>query len=525
MKVTLIQIDLVMGSRVLLSVLNEKEYEVKALQINIRYTDTLTEDDLDVIYEYVADSDVVGISFNTFYVFQAQQLANYLKKKGVKHIIVGGNHATALPDEVMAYSDIAVRYEAEITLPLVLNAIKAGSGLLEIKGISYKHDGNVFHNSDAPEIVWELDCLPFQSVDTELIKYFSLEKKLYTPRKDELFPYSGNTYFMLTSRGCPFGCSYCSNSLYHKIDKRFGTVRKRSVSNIIAEMEYALSDGFKSFHIVDDHFFSFTSEELKHFNSEYKKRIKKSFFIVGLNPNNFRSPSAERKLNLLLDCGLCGIRIGIQSGSDKTLRIFKRRYKSEEIPKLLSAVERNRKTIWNSPHDKLHVALDFICDAVWETEEDKIATIRLAQRILTQYSIYFYTLVYLPGTELYDLALKNGWIDDRIKDIYLRGIAGVDDNMYNRVLFLIAITKERGVTLSKGLIDGILELSGRDPDLAKEIINSIIDSSNRVEQFHEANHPKHAGMHPRLKGFNEWTKTKGRRGRKVLFRSYHEPYG
>ena len=66
MKITLIQIDLVMGSRVLLSVLRDKGYEAKALQINTRYTDLLTSEDMDIIHAYAADSDVVGLHSTRF---------------------------------------------------------------------------------------------------------------------------------------------------------------------------------------------------------------------------------------------------------------------------------------------------------------------------------------------------------------------------------------------------------------------------------------------------------------------------
>jgi hypothetical protein len=132
--------------------------------------------------------------------------------------------------------------------------------------------------------------------------------------------------------------------------------------------------------------------------------------------------------------------------------------------------------------------------------------------------------VYLPGTEIYTEAVKNNWIDDNEKDIYLRGIAGVDDNIFNRILFLVAVTKERSITLSEKLIDHILEVAMSDIDTAKEIINSIIDCINSVEAYHRID-LEHAALHPYLRGFNEWIKTTGQIGRKVLFRSYHEPYG
>ena len=524
MRIAFIQIDLVMGSRILISLLKEKGHEVKALQINIKYIDTLDEEDLSDIFDYVAGSEAICLSFNTFYAIVAEKLAQYLKIKGIPHVITGGNHATALPDEVIQYSDIVVIYEAEITLPKVIECLETRGDLSGINGIIYKRDDEVIRTSEAPDIVWDLDSIPFQCIDTNIIKYFDKVKKIFTPEITELFPHSRNTYFILASRGCPFLCTYCSNSLYHRLDNKFKKIRKRSIPNIISEMEYALSHGFTSFYITDDNFFSFTLEEITRFNTAYKKKIRKPFSVVGINPNNFRSPSSEEKLKLLLDCGLSDIRIGVQSGSNRTLSIFRRGYTADEARDLVKIVEPYTQTIWDPPYDQLNIALDFICDAPWETDEDRIATITLAQHILERYSIFFYTLVYLPGTDVYRQACLNGWVDNNEKDIYLRGIAGVDDNIFNRILFLIAVIKERGFTLPCSVIEYILETSQSDQKMAYLLIDAFIQTVSSVEDHHGVN-LKHAALHPYLSGFIEYTKKYGDVGRKVLFRSYHEPYG
>lgn len=524
MNVTLIQIDLILGARVLLKLLKDMGHNAKLLQINIRYVDILSEDDMQIIYDYVIDSDMVGLSFNTFYAPIARTLAMFLKKKGVKYLICGGNHATAFPEEVIEYCDIVVKYEAEKTLIEIMDNINDLERLKNIHGIIIKSSDAVHFSDKPPEIVWQLDTIPFQSLDMDLIKFFDLERKIYTPQKTNLFPLAENIYFLLASRGCPFTCTYCSNSLYHSLDKNFSKVRKRSISNIISEMEYAVENGFTSFYITDDNFFSFGLDELKEFNMQYKSKIKKPFSVVGINPNNFRSPSTEEKLSLLIDCGLSDIRVGIQSGSEKTLKYFKRGYKADDVIRLLNPLERHRKTIWPHPYDKLNIALDFICDSPWEADEDKIATIKLALKILKQYSIFFYTLVFLPGTELYHQALESKWIDDNYKDIYFRGIAGVNDNIFNRLLFLIAVMKEREITISEKMVDHVLDVAKHDLNMAQLIINSLLQSITMSEQYHKVN-LNHAALHPYLTGFNEWVKTAGEIGKKVLFRSYHKPYG
>ena len=524
MKISFVQIDLIMGSRILMSVLKDLGHEINALQINIKYIDTLDEEDLSAIFEYVKGSEAICLSFNSFYSVIAEKLARFLKNKGISHIISGGNHATALPEEVISYSDIVIMFEAEITLPAVIECLEKGGDLSTIKGIMYSQDGKVIQTTRAPEIVWDLDSLPFQCIDTETIKFFDTDKKIYTPETGELFAHSNNSYFILASRGCPFSCTYCSNSLYHSLDKKFKKIRKRSIPNIISEMEYGLSHGFTSFFITDDNFFAFSLDEINQFNKAYKEKIHKPLSISGINPNNFRSHNAEQKLKLLLDCGLSDIRIGVQSGSNKTLEMFHRGYTAEEVHDLLTIIENHEKTIWDPPYDHLRIALDFICDSPWETDDDKIATIMLAQHLLKHYSIFFYSLVYLPGTDVYREACLNGWVKNSEKDIYLRGIAGVDDNIYNRILFLIAVTKERGFTIPDPIISHILELGRSDQSMAYLLIDAFIKSVSSVEQYHNVN-LKHATLHPYLSGFNEHTKQFGEIGRKVLFRSYHDPYG
>ena len=93
-------------------------------------------------------------------------------------------------------------------------------------------------------------------------------------------------------------------------------------------------------------------------------------------------------------------------------------------------------------------------------------------------------MIYLPGTKIYSQALEEGWIDDKVKDIFLKGIAGVEDNIYNRILFLIAVTKERGVTVPDRLLDHILEAARKNNGLSEEFIDFVISCINTVEKHH-----------------------------------------
>ncbi len=520
MKILLISIDLVLGTRILINVLKKYNFKVQNLQITeMKYIDTFSAGALRKIYEFSKGYDVVGLSFNSFNSIVAAQLGKYLKSKGIKWLIAGGPHTTAIPEEVMTYADIAVIYEAELTLPKLLE--KINNSFRDINGIVFKDENGQIVNTGCPKIESNLDNIPFQSISHEDITYYNFTNGAFEkPTIDKLFPHGGRNYFIMTSRGCPFKCTYCCNNLFRKLNKDFMRVRKRSVQNVILEMEMAKQASFKGFFICDDNFLAFTREEIEIFSKLYRTRINLPFAIAGLNPNNMRAKNSREKIGLLLNSGLSDIRIGVQSGSNKTLEKFRRNYTSEELPKLLSVFE-NRKTVWRKPYDKLRIAVDFICDSPWENEEDKLETLKLANSLLTTYGVFFNTLTYFPGTDIYELALKEGWVKDRERDIYLRSIVGVEDNIYNRLLFLIAILKERGSKIPEGII---LWLCKGDPELSKKFIDFLIQTVNDVERHHCFN-TAHLTIHPYLKGFNKWKKTFGQKGKRILFRSYHEPYG
>jgi len=525
MKMLFISIDLVMGTRVLVNVLKAKDFKAHSLEINrMRYLDTFSEKAMDNIYRFSAGYDVVGLSFNSFNSVIAAQLGKYFKSRGVKWLITGGHHATAAPEEVIPYSDIVAIYEAELTLPKLLAHLKEGRPLDEVPGIIFKDKKGKIVNTGCPTIENNLDNIPFQSCSPEDITYYDFKTdKFDKPAFDSLFPHGGTNYFIMASRGCPFRCTYCSTNLLRKLNKDFMKIRKRSVPNVISEMEAAKQLGFKGFYICDDNFLAYTMEEIEEFVKLYRQKLGLPFGIIGLNPNNMRAANSAKKIDILLDSGLSDVRIGIQSGSNKTLKMFKRSYNAEELPGLLSAFK-DRKTIWKSPHDKLRIVVDFICDSAWEDEKDKIDTLKTANDLLPIYGIQFNTLIYLPGTDVYEMALEKGWLKDKEKDIYLRGIVGIEDNIYNRLLYLIAVLKERGSRLPDEVLSHILEAHKKDPGLAEKLIDFMIKTVNDIEGHHGFN-TTYLTLHPYLKGFSKWTKTAGQKGKKVLFRSYHEVYG
>jgi radical SAM superfamily enzyme YgiQ (UPF0313 family) len=152
-------------------------------------------------------------------------------KEGYPQIktIIGGHHATFMYKEVFADTgvDYICRGEGEEVFPLLLSELENGNREPEIAGIVYQKDG-VFHNDAEIVIMKDIEHLPKITKDL-CAPEFSFKPKI------------------VSSRGCPYDCSFCSISAFYH-----GSYRKRSVETVIAEIKDYLSWGEESFWFHDD---------------------------------------------------------------------------------------------------------------------------------------------------------------------------------------------------------------------------------------------------------------------------------
>ena len=206
-----------MGLAYLAAVLEEKGNEVLVLDCIASGVNQ------DQLKQKIAafNPDVVGISSMTPMV-----LSTMMAAKGAKEacpnatVILGGPHATFMDKEILENEpsvDVVVRGEGELTLAELAQRIVNGVGLNSADGITYRHQGQIVQNPNRP-FIQDLDDLPFPAY-----KHFPLEKY-------RLF---GKLFFpVITSRGCPFQCNFCTTSRI--LGKQY---RVRSPKNIEHELE------------------------------------------------------------------------------------------------------------------------------------------------------------------------------------------------------------------------------------------------------------------------------------------------
>lgn len=185
--------------------------------------------------------DVVGIACQyTPYADQTIAVAAFVKAVDRKiPVVVGGAHASSLPETLLHNSpiDYVIIGEGEETLAELLTCIQAGEPPLLVDGIGFKHDSAIRINP-RKKFIHNLDLLPFPARDLLNLNWYTIHGRPYT--------------MLLTSRGCPQSCSYCS------VRTVMGqALRTRSPENILEEIRQCRGRyGISVFDIEDDNFTS-----------------------------------------------------------------------------------------------------------------------------------------------------------------------------------------------------------------------------------------------------------------------------
>jgi len=199
------------------------------------HADVFVEDVAPVDWQTVLRADLVGISTITGTASRAYAMADALRARGIP-VIMGGPHVTFCADEALAHCDFVLRGEAEHTFMQFLDAAARSAPVSHVPGLSYHNGGDVTVHNPAPETVVDLDELP--APDFSLIHGWGAAHGLGS---EPIIP-------VQATRGCPFGCTFCS------VIGMFGRrLRTRSRDHVIAELEKWRGQGVHAF-FYDDNF-------------------------------------------------------------------------------------------------------------------------------------------------------------------------------------------------------------------------------------------------------------------------------
>ena len=254
-------------------------------------------------------SDVVGFTATSPMMGHALSLAKKIKKKNPGTITVfGGAHPTIEARETLHYPvvDYIVREEGEQTFLELINSISDNKSPHAIKGISFKDkNGNIIHNAER-NLISDLDALPFPERDLfDQLHFLQVGYDRYGDRGA----------WVLSSRGCPFKCTYCAS---HKVWTR--RWRARSADNIIKEIK-----SLKSKYSVDrinfaDDTFTVSKKRVAEFcNLLIADKMEIAWAC------NARVDTVDRELfTLMKRAGCVEVWMGVESGSPKILKEIKK---------------------------------------------------------------------------------------------------------------------------------------------------------------------------------------------------------
>ena len=396
-----------------------------------RYTATV----IDQMLEVIGDSDLVGITLMTHYFDSAKQITRAVHDKLDAPVIWGGFHPSVRPDECIHHCDYVA--DAEDLILQLVTKLEAGEAdnLHEIKSLIWKQGETVVRNS-VGSLEQDLDAYPIPDFSTDG-HHVLFEGQLLPVTRDLLRRYLHNGtvsrmfgrtgYQTMTGRGCPHACTYCGNSFYRDLYKRQRYVRYRSVEHVMQELETAkrLYPFIDFIWFSDDSFFGRPLPDLLHFASEYKKRIGDPFYVLG-SPGTI----TDEKYEALVDAGLICIQMGIEHGSPRLQKMFKRSTMGND--KILKSAE----VITRYADRTAPPQYDVIYDLAYETMEDKLATLQLISDLPKPYRLQVFSVIYYPGTSLHTIAARDGLVNDEKAEIYDRMFFERHDSYTNTLLFL-----------------------------------------------------------------------------------------
>lgn len=319
--------------------------------------------------------DIVGVSALTFEASSMYQIAHVIKQLENIPVVVGGPYPTSIPREIINNKDIdiVVVGEGEYTFKEIIDAVETGNTLDAIDGIVYKDQGMIKVNKPRA-LIDNVDLLPFPAWDlAELSKY----ENIYSTNGIRFRPYM----VFLTSRGCPFHCSYCHSIM----GKRF---RARSAENVLAEMEILI----KTYHIYDFIF----QDDIPNYD---KDRIKAIFMgIIDRHwqvhlyfTNGMRSDMLDEELIYLMKkAGTSEIAIAVETASPRLQKMVKKNLNLDKVKKMIDICV----------DSGMFVLGLFMLGFPTETEEELKATIDFACQSRLHEALFFLVTPF-EDTELY----------------------------------------------------------------------------------------------------------------------------
>ncbi len=319
---------------------------------------------------------VVGISQWTHNRHESMELARLARRVLPDSLILlGGGHATFRCREILAEDtplDAVVLGEGEATLLELAERVAGGSDWRDMAGIALRRQGQVVVNATRQPLN-SLDRIPFAA--RHLQHSIGVDRELQAE-------------FIITARGCPSACSFCSSPTFWSRRVRF-----RSPENVVDEILYLrASYGLIYFSFRDD---TFTADRRRTI-AICRQLVERQAHIVW-NCQSRVTTLDEELLVWMKRAGCECIQLGIESGSLPILALLDKSITPAQVEQAAALIKKVG----------IHLSVYLISDVPAETRQDQDATVSLMRRIRPDDG-YVSPLAYYPGTRLFEQAVQAG---------------------------------------------------------------------------------------------------------------------
>jgi radical SAM superfamily enzyme YgiQ (UPF0313 family) len=318
-------------------------------------------------------------------------------------IAVGGPYPIAVQERCLQdcrWIDYVVTGEGEITAVALVNRLAADKSLEDVRGIAYRKGMNIVKNPPQP-LITDLDTLPFPA--RELLG--KPDSYIPAPATYRRKPVA----VIMTSRGCNRKCIYC-----FQIDKsRKSGVRYRSISNVMAEIELCLAQGYREIKFIDETLAADYDRAML-LAAEIQARKLDFTWFASACVNQVDRPL----LHAFKKAGCWAILMGAESGVQKNLNTIRKGITLGQI----------RKAVRTAREVGLKVFTPFLFGIPGETFAEGLQTIKFACELNPDVA-NFHSLTPFPGTELYDNLEQYGTVSRDLTDYTYQGAAFIPHTM------------------------------------------------------------------------------------------------
>jgi len=337
------------------SVLKRAGHQVKILDLRISNS---PDEELESVMRSF-DPQVVGIGVMTIECKYGFVDAAKVKEinPGVT-IVFGGPHCSHEPQFILndPNVDLMVSGEGDLTIVELIDALEQDRDIENVPGIAYKKNGSYIRTADRP-VIRDLDKFDQEYNLINLERYFNFQSSM------DFFPVFRNKRFLplVTSRGCPFKCTYC-HDIFDK------SIQYRSPKAVVDEIEYLINEyGIREFHIVDDVF----NVNMKRAKIVLDAIIQRNLNIHISFPNGLRADFFDDELiDKMQRAGVYRMALGIESGSQRIQDMIKKDLDINIIYDVVEKLTRARMSVHgffmlgfpSETRDEMKETIDFACD-------------------------------------------------------------------------------------------------------------------------------------------------------------------